>query len=183
MAWWWCILFGSGLTIVAATKIAFIGWGIGISALDFTGISGHAMRAAAVFPVIFYLLLQRSPGLARNAGVVLGLVISGVIAISRVVVHDHSVFEAVTGFAMGAAVSIGFIFASSQLPKPFLNRWIIGFSLLALLPTSYAEPAPTNQWMNTVALYLSGHDKPYVRSSRSEATGKFVRYGDELRTR
>jgi hypothetical protein len=33
--------------------------------------------------------------------------------------------------------------------------------------------------MNTVALYLSGHDKPYVRTSRSNGTGKFAQYGYE----
>lgn len=180
MAWWWCVLFGGGLTIVAATKIAFIGWGIGNSALDFTGISGHAMRAAAVFPVICYLLLQRSPPVVRNLGVALGLAIGALITISRVMVNDHSVSEAVAGCIMGSALSLGFIRLSSHWPKPYLNRWIVGFSLLALFPTSYAEPAPTNQWMTSVALYLSGHDKPYVRTAASRAAGKFAQYGDEL---
>lgn len=176
MAWCWCILFGTGLTIVAATKIAFIGWGIGSSALDFTGLSGHAMRAAAVFPVAFYLLLHKSSRLVRNAGVVLGAMVGALIGISRVAVNHHSISEAVAGYAMGSAIGLGFILASSQSPKPFLNRWIIGFSLLALLPTSYAEPAPTDQWMNTVALYLSGHDKPYVRTTGRRATGQFAQY-------
>ena len=53
MAIWWCLLLIAGLVLVAATKIAFVGWGVGIRSIDFTGISGHAMRATAVLPVIF----------------------------------------------------------------------------------------------------------------------------------
>jgi membrane-associated phospholipid phosphatase len=169
---WWCLLFTFGLALVAATKIAFVGWGIGISALDFTGISGHAMRATAVFPVIFYLALRKSPPLARASGVLLGVMIGVLIGMSRVVLHTHSVSEVVAGCALGGAIALGFIRISNQLPKPFLNPRIIALSLLALLPTSYAEPAPTNQWINAVALYLSGHDTPYVRIA-----GKVTRPG------
>src|SRR5438445_2386701 len=74
MALWWCLLFTMGLALVAATKIAFVGWGIGIRSLDFTGFSGHAMRASAVMPVLFYLLLQKAPPFARTSGVLLGIV-------------------------------------------------------------------------------------------------------------
>ncbi|MDO8305907.1 MAG: membrane-associated phospholipid phosphatase, partial [Herminiimonas sp.] len=55
----WCLLFGAGIVLVIATKIAYIGWGAGIAAIDFTGISGHAMRATAIAPVLIYLLLLK----------------------------------------------------------------------------------------------------------------------------
>jgi hypothetical protein len=60
----WCLLFGIAMLAVVATKIAFLGWGIGSEALDFTGISGHAARATAIFPVLFYLGLQNPPRIA-----------------------------------------------------------------------------------------------------------------------
>jgi membrane-associated phospholipid phosphatase len=164
MAVWWCLLFTFGLVLVAATKIAFVGWGISISGLDFTGISGHAMRATAIFPVIFYLALRKSPPLARISGVLLGGMIGVLIGMSRIVLNTHSVSEVIAGCVLGGVIGLGFIRISNRLPKkPFLNPRIIALSLLALLPTSYAEPAPTNQWINAVALYLSGHDTPYVR--------------------
>ncbi|MDB5842158.1 MAG: rane-associated phospholipid phosphatase [Herminiimonas sp.] len=165
MAFWWGLLFTTGLALVAITKIAFIGWGIGISALDFTGISGHAMRAAAVLPVIGWLTLQRSAVPARMFGVTLGLALGGLVMISRVALDYHSVSEGVAGFLLGTAISLGFIRVSAGLTKPRLNRWLLAFTLLGLFPTSYAEPAPTNQWVHAVALYLSGHDCPYVRGS------------------
>jgi membrane-associated phospholipid phosphatase len=165
MAVWWCLLFTFGLVLVAATKIAFVGWGISISGLDFTGISGHAMRATAVFPMIFYLALQKSPPLARISGVLLGGMVGVLIGISRIALYTHSVSEVVAGCILGGVIGLGFIRISNRLPKPFLNPRIIALSLLALLPTSYAQPAPTNQWITAIALYLSGHDTPYVRIS------------------
>jgi membrane-associated phospholipid phosphatase len=163
MALWWSLLFTCGLALVAATKIAFIGWGIGINALDFTGMSGHAMRATAVFPVIVYLVLQRSAATVRASGVLLGTLIGVLVGVSRVALHVHSVSEAVAGCAIGGAVSLGFIWMSRGLPRPYLDRRLITLGMLALLPTAYANPASTNQWMNAVALYLSGHDAPYER--------------------
>lgn len=164
MALWWCLSFVSGLAIVAATKIAFIGWGVGISTIDFMGMSGHAMRAAAVFPVILYLVLQRSPVIVRMSGVLIGILAGMLVGTSRIALNLHSVSEVVTGLAIGFAISLGFIWMSRAFPKPHLSRWIIALGLSALLPTSYAKPAPTDRWMNAVALYLSGHDMPFDRS-------------------
>ena len=41
LAWHWALLFGITGAIVCASKLAFMGWGIGIRELDFTGFSGH----------------------------------------------------------------------------------------------------------------------------------------------
>ncbi|MGV3656021.1 MAG: phosphatase PAP2 family protein [Noviherbaspirillum sp.] len=164
IAFWWATLFAFGLGLVAATKIAFIGWGIGSVALDFTGISGHAMRAAAVLPVLAYLVSQRWRAPAKFACLVLGLGAGLMISISRVVLSYHSVSETVAGWLLGSAVALGFIRCSLRLSKPYLNRWLLAVSLLALVPTAYANPAPTGHWVNAVALYLSGHERPYVRA-------------------
>ncbi|WP_245549204.1 phosphatase PAP2 family protein [Noviherbaspirillum massiliense] len=164
MAFWWTLLFSFGLLLVAATKIAFVGWGIGIRSLDFTGISGHAMRASAVVPVLFYLMLQQSSLPKRAAGVVLGLLFGVLVAISRLAIHVHSVSEVMFGFFLGAAISLGFIRIASTSCIP-VSRRLIAAGLIALLPTAYANPAPTSRWIDELALYLSGHDKPYVRTA------------------
>jgi hypothetical protein len=164
MALLWGLLFASGLVVVLATKVAFIGWGLGVESLDFTGVSGHAMRASAIFPVIAWLFLQRSNPLARNLGILLGVGLGLLVTVSRVVLHYHSLSEAASGWILGSVLALVFIHVGNGLPRPELNRWLIALAMMGLLPTSYAEPAPTNQWMNAVALYLSGHDRPYVRS-------------------
>jgi membrane-associated phospholipid phosphatase len=163
MALWWCLLFTTGMSLVVATKIAFIGWGIGIRSLDFTGFSGHSMRATAVIPVLFYLILQKAPPIARASGVSLGIVFGVIIGISRLVLHAHSVSEVVAGCILGGMVSLSFIWILGHSQRFVPYRALLALSLIALLAPPYAEPAPTQRWITGVALYLSGHDRPFVR--------------------
>ena len=163
LVFWWCLLFIGGMTVVVATKIAFIGWGIGIRSLDFTGFSGHVMRAASVAPVLLYLVLQKTPRYMRITGILLGLVFGLIIAMSRLQVHAHSPSEAISGWALGALVSLGFIWILDRSRKVELHPWFIALSLLALLATPYMEPTPTQRWITSAALTLSGHDRPYIR--------------------
>ena len=51
--------------LVTATKIAFMGFGWGIARIDFTGLSGHAMLAAAIYPVLVVVFV--SPTHRRRA--------------------------------------------------------------------------------------------------------------------
>lgn len=164
MAWTWCLLLAIGLAIVAVSKIAFIGWGIGIRSLDFTGFSGHAMRATAVIPVMAYLLLQKSGPSVRHAGVALGLGLGAAVSLSRVAVGAHSMSEAVAGALLGVAVSGGFLWIARGRCAAVPHRWLMALGLAGMLGTSHADPAPTHQWISGVALYLSGHDRPYDRA-------------------
>lgn len=160
----WTALFGGGLGIVVASKMAFIGWGIGIPALDFTGISGHAMRATAALPVLFYLILQKARPAVRVSGAGLGLLFGVLVGISRVVVHAHSVSESVAGIVLGAAVSLGFLrIAGHSLRRHVLNRLRIAVSMIALLQAPYVNPAPTQQWLTSLTLYVTGHGQPFPR--------------------
>ena len=85
--------------IVTTTKIAFMGFGWRIVSLDFTGISGHAMLAAAVAPA--------SP--RREVATVLAAAIVVLVAVSRIATGAHSASEVLSRCALGvlaAAVTI-----------------------------------------------------------------------------
>lgn len=165
LALWWCMLFAAGMGVVIATKIAFIGWGIGIRALDFTGFSGHAMRSAAVMPVLFYLVLQRTPLLYRAGAVIVGLAFGAIVAASRLAVHAHSISEVIAGWFLGALVSMLFIWtAHTTLRKHVFKPLRIALSLLVLLPAPYVYPAPTQQWLTEISLFFSGHEQPFPRT-------------------
>lgn len=164
LALWWSVLFSVGLGVVIATKMAFIGWGIGIRAIDFTGFSGHAMRSAAVMPVLLYLIMQRASLLYRTAAVLLGLAFATLVAVSRVALHAHSISEVVTGWMLGAAVGLLFIWSAHATLRAHVFKPLrIGLCLLALLPAPYVHPAPTQQWLTKFILYFSGHDQPFPR--------------------
>lgn len=169
LAFWWSLLFSFGMAIVVATKIAFIGWGVGIRAIDFAGFSGHAMRAAAVLPVLFYLMLEKAPRSLRAAGALSGLACAALVAVSRVALHAHSVSEVVLGFLLGASVSVGFLWiASSTLRRNVFTPLRLSLSVLALLHAPYVHPAPTQKWLTQVTLLISGHGQPITRSAWRE---------------
>lgn len=154
----WCLLFGGGITLVVASKIAYIGWGVGIPALDFTSISGHAMRATAITPALLYILLQRHAPRLQLPGLLLGLGFGIAIGISRLAVQVHSVSEVISGCLLGALIALAFVWLIRDRNIDFDRRLLL-IGMLALLPVLSMKPAPTESWMEEVARYLGGKVK------------------------
>jgi membrane-associated phospholipid phosphatase len=162
----WCLLFGFGVMLVVASKIAFMGWGIGSQAINFTGVSGHALMATSVYGTGLWLVLQRQRRAFRVTGVVVGLVAGALIGLSRLVLDAHSPAEVLAGFLLGAVVSLGFVRLSrccSALPnRPPLA--LVAVSAMLTVGT-YGDHAPTQPFLTKVALRLSGHPQPYTRET------------------
>lgn len=174
LALWWCVLLSGGLALVAATKIAFLGWNIGIPAWDFTGISGHAMRATAIMPVLLYLVFINASRRLRQGAVMSGMAFGVLIGVSRFMVDAHSPSEAITGCLLGAMVSTAFLVMMRAPGRPGLKikpAQALPLLLLLLLPVFTAKPAPTERWLRWVAMTLSGHDKVYSRGYEKGQAG------------
>jgi membrane-associated phospholipid phosphatase len=163
MALVWMLLYGGGMALVVASKVAFIGWGYGIQALDFTGLSGHAMRAMCALPVLGWLLLYRAGSPWRYAASGAGLVLGGLISYSRLLLHAHSLSEVLSGGALGLALGIGFLWQLGLAQRFVFNHWLVGVSLLGLVSTPYAPPTPTHSLIVRLTLKLTGHPRPFVR--------------------
>jgi membrane-associated phospholipid phosphatase len=169
----WCLVFSGAMLVAAASQVAFIGWGIGIRALSFTGFSGHAARAAAVFPVALFLLVERQPRRVRTIAVAAGGLLAVAVALARIQVGAHSASEALSGCMLGLGAAALFLAraraAQDCSPQPLL------LGLLAatiLLPR--ADPAYSHQWLTAVALTLSGRDRVYLRNDWQPAQGPYV---------
>ena len=160
----WCALFGAGMAVVVLTKVAFIGWGIGVESVEFAGFSGHAMRSAAVFPVASYLASRRASPAVQRWVLLGGVVLALLISLSRVRVGDHSVSEAVTGSLLGLLVAAVFVWHASTEGHLALSRVLVALCMPILLIAPRVEPVPTELWMTQLALFLSGHDEPFTRS-------------------
>ncbi|VTN56811.1 Acid phosphatase homologue [Klebsiella pneumoniae] len=74
LAWQWSLLFGITGAIVCASKLAFMGWGLGIRELDYTGFSGHSALSAAFWPIFLWLLSARISVGLRKVAVITGYV-------------------------------------------------------------------------------------------------------------
>jgi membrane-associated phospholipid phosphatase len=154
----WCFLFGTGIFLVLATKIAYVGWGIGIAAIDFKGFSGHAMRAATLAPPIAYFLTQRQTFHVRQIGLLIGVAFAVAICISRLVLGVHSISEAITGLVLGLMIPFSFILICNQKPVIARNPGVLAIGLIILLPALAAKPAPTSSWIERTAIHLAGEE-------------------------
>lgn len=155
------VLAAAVLTLFS--KCLFMGWGIGSATLDFTGISGHAVLAASVYPVLLHWLLAPPPVGLRYLGVVVGLLLAAAIAVSRVVLGAHSASEVIIAWCIGLLVSTLAVRAMPQPGRP--PGWVRLAPLLLLfsLHTGTATYLPSHAWEVRLSLVLSGHDKPFTR--------------------
>jgi hypothetical protein len=160
-ALYWCVLFAAGLGLVASSKIAFLGWGYGIPALEFQALSGHAFRVSAVIPVCLFLFLRRASSSLRMGGVVLGIAVG--IAHGALLVHFkfHTLSEVLASLVLGASVSVCFVRIATTLPTPEWNRWALPFSIVVLMGIYVLKPSSINHRLVDIALYLSGSDQPH----------------------
>jgi len=159
----WLLAFALVVLATMTTKVLFLGWGLGIALLDFTGISGHALLASSVLPVFFSWLLAADQRRYSAPGVALGLLASLGVGGSRVVLGAHSGSEVVIALVLGMAVSV---LALHALEAPVERPGFARFSTLILflaLGTTTANYLPTHDWEVRLSMLLSGRSKPYTR--------------------
>ena len=161
--WLVSLMFAALLT--TASKVAFIGWGIGLPDIDFTGISGHAMIAMAVYPLLFATLASQLAPMQQQFSVLTGFVLALLVGQSRLEINVHSVSEVVAGFMVGGAVSLTMLIKNS-LPRAPASLLVMvslsGFLGLCLLKTPQVNP---HSWVTQLSLMLSGAITPHTRES------------------
>lgn len=165
----WVLALVAAIALTSVSKIAFLGWGLGIASLDFTGFSGHAVSAAAVYPVLGHVFARRRQASAAWWGAAMGFALAALIAVSRVTTHAHSVSESVLGFALGGAASLcamGFRApAHMRIPR---WAWLSAAAWLSAMPFVNL-PFNTHQGVIKVALMLSQRPYPYQRADLHRA--------------
>ena len=163
LVWWWLGMMVLAVSITTATKIAFIGYGFGWAALDFTGVSGHAMFAAVVYPLLFLVLNSaRSVGWQR-AALACGYLLALCVGISRVMVGAHSPSEVVAGLALGGAAGAAAI-AMAHTPAIRMPMWLpVAVVVSVLVLGVNAPPSRTHDLVTRISLALSGRSAPYTR--------------------
>jgi membrane-associated phospholipid phosphatase len=160
----WLQAIGVAALITTGSKIAFIGWGVGLAAWDFTGVSGHAMFSAAIYPLLLATLACRLPEGWQKASVWASVALVLLVGVSRVMVGAHSVSEVLAGLLLGGAAS-AFAIWQLGLPRARLNLYVplVAVVWLAVAPLQ-APQVPTHSWVTRASLMLSGHAKPHTRT-------------------
>lgn len=156
----WLAWMSAAAFVTTVTKVAFMGWGIGSATLDFTGISGHSMFSAAVYPPLMFLTATRWRSAAWLAGFALALVIG----VSRVMIDAHSWSEVVAGLVAGSLVSVSTLWmARSRHAR--VPLWMpLGIAAWLAITPVHAPASTTHDMVTRLALRLSGRQVPHTRA-------------------
>ena len=162
-ALWWLAATAVVASITTLTKVAFFGYELGYAPLDYTGISGHAMFAAAVLPVLAGLLASGRTRRWRAAAVGAGYLLAALIAYSRLRVGAHSVVEAAMGLVLGSLAS-ALALNARPLPEVRPPLWLGAAMMLWMLSLPVgAPPSLTHDWVVRLSLAVSDRAAPYSR--------------------
>lgn len=160
----WVLLVCVATALTVASKVAFIGWGLGWATIDFTGISGHAMFSAAVYPVLASCFVRADANGHRRRAIVLGYGIAALVGFSRLVIGAHSPSEVIAGLLIGgtaSAMALAWSAAPALLIRPLVPLALVAWMALTPLKMPASQ---THSFVTRLALALAGHDTPYTRT-------------------
>jgi hypothetical protein len=157
----WSLAFGLTLALVAATKIAFLGWATGVPALGYKAISGHAAGFTATAPTLCWLVTQRHPSAVRRAAAVTALALGAVVAVALVRAGEHTPVEAAAGWLLGMAAFVCTLHVAGDTAAP-PSGVALACAALAFGATAWAmQTVSVGYWMIRLATTLSGHPYPH----------------------
>ena len=160
----WMALIIVAAFITTASKVAFMGWGMGWAAIDFTGVSGHAMFASAIYPMLMVAFLSTPLRGHHRLPAALGFALALLVGVSRIEVGAHSWSEVLAGWAVGGAVSAAMLAVCQASPlriRPIVPAVLLAW--VAVMPFQL-HASPTHSLVIRLALALSGNETPFTRS-------------------
>jgi membrane-associated phospholipid phosphatase len=163
LVWRWLFLLAAVGGLIAASKLAFMAWGIGIPSLDFTGVSGHSAMSAMLWPLLLALLGSGGKRYPRIIGAILGLLFAMAIALSRVVLNAHSWAEVLSGFVLGASAAVVFLSRLGsrwRIERPY---WPPAVALLLVLSIAFGYRFPSERLLHGVAKHLNIDNAVHTR--------------------
>ncbi|MCF5091837.1 phosphatase PAP2 family protein [Stenotrophomonas sp. PA-6-5C] len=167
MKWRWAITIAAVALLTLTSKIAFMGWGVGIASLDFTGISGHAAMSSTIYPTALWMLAcgrSQRPWAWALAGVGLALAI----AVSRLPLRAHSVSEIVAGLILGLLATLAVLRSQGFRAGARIIRnssAALAITIAAAVPLLLAD-LHTHDLVKSLATALSGRERALDRYDR-----------------
>lgn len=154
LKWRWLLAIAVTAGVTLASKLAFMGWGIGIKSVHFTGFSGHAAMSSVIYPVVGALLAGTSK-LPRRIGLVIGVLLATAIAWSRIPLHAHSLSEVIAGLMLGLGCSTWAMHTAGPSSRP--NAVAAAAAVLAGMVLPLALPdVHTHRLVIALAKLISG---------------------------
>ncbi|MFM0555972.1 phosphatase PAP2 family protein [Paraburkholderia sediminicola] len=155
----WTSCFSAGVLLVAASRVAHAVWGVEISALNFTVVSGHSMLSGAVYPTTFGICAAQEKPRTAQVAYLFGLACAAAIGVSRVLMGLHSPAEVLTGWLVGtliAGVTLSLmnpsrVRALSIGRSPTRDTTLFAATALALIVVCHGKVVPVSAWIDNTA--------------------------------
>jgi membrane-associated phospholipid phosphatase len=158
-ALWWVVAIAVALGGVLIAKIVFIPCGHLLPVLAIQSPSGHTASAAAAYGGLMVLAAQAmgSPAngpdqVRRYAALGLGTLVVAVVALSRILLHAHTVPETLLGAAIGITAPL-----MLMVPQPLFvggavrrRRWLLAVPLL-VIPLMLGQQMNAERWITRLA--------------------------------
>ena len=172
LAAWWLLALAVATLITTASKVAFIGWGVGNAWLNFTGVSGHAMFAGAIFPVLMGAFASHARPWLQRSAIAAGFGLAALVGLSRAMVDAHSVSEIVAGLLLGGLASLSLTLLH-RLPRAVVGpRLAVLVAVWLLVGMLSAPESPTHTLVTRLALSIAGKAVPYTRQELLQKLGQ-----------
>lgn len=149
--------------VVLTSKLAFLGWGIGLASLDFTGFSGHSAISAVVWPMTLFIAAPTHR--SGKWAAMLGLGLSAAVAYSRIPLNAHSWSEVISGGVLGALGSAWALSATKTAARRLHTGWaVLALAIGCCMPVLFPQ-VRTHHLVVQMAAALSGDGKAFDRSA------------------
>jgi hypothetical protein len=159
----WMTLIVIAALVTIASKVAFIGWGLGWAEINFTGVSGHAMFAAAIYPILLVTFVSGDRQGSRLISLALGCGLAVLIGVSRIKVGAHSPSEVLAGLIVGGAASATAL-AISETSVVSIKPVLLAILLVWAAVTPFElNASQTHSLVTRFALRMSGRATPFTR--------------------
>ncbi|GAA5241117.1 hypothetical protein BMMON2_39390 [Burkholderia mallei] len=138
----WALGFACAVGVVALTKFVYAGWGIGIAAWRFTGVSGHTMLGAAVAASTARCLHGIGGARASQAQA------SGMHAARNVPMARRAHGGSAVGAHPHAAAGAAAVRRAARAPRSTL---MFVAAACAIAVSCYGRSAPVSAWISDAA--------------------------------
>jgi membrane-associated phospholipid phosphatase len=163
MAVRWALAVGLAAGVTFLSKVLFLGWGLGIARLDFTGISGHALLATCLYPVLFSIHAPQDSPRWQRMGFYVGVAVVVAVGVSRIVLGAHSTSEVLSARALGLLVSYGAVGALQGHWPPARVARLSPLLLLLAFNSGAANYLPSHDLEVRFSLAVSWRANPFTR--------------------
>ncbi len=172
----WLVSMAIASALVAASKVAFYGWGTGVRAWNLTCFSGHSVLAMGFWPVALALLVPRRQARLRLVAWMVGILIGVLVGLSRLELGAHPLSEVIAGLALGLLVALLSIRALAEARLSTKKAALAAALTVMISVTSEIRlpNLPTEHWLASLGASIAGNEKPVQRHSwpKHEAVGR-----------